>query len=101
MAGPNKGLSPENITEFITALEDNVFPLYHEAISNHYKMILDTLHSQGMEKDNVTAGLINGMALVSFELSVKWSLMLFAIMSEDDFDPTDPTTMDLLKQMVH
>lgn len=83
-------LDIDNIKELVELFEKKVFPAYAESLSAEQAEILTFLNQQNLTKDQIIAGLIQGMSHTSFQLAVKLSFLLATAMNNPDFDFKNP-----------
>lgn len=93
-------VDPDNITEYIKAVEENIFPLFAETLKQQQIQLVKILKNEKLNKDQIVSGTIQGMANLSFQLAVKLSLLLAAAMNDPDFDFTDPDRLEKLKGLL-
>lgn len=91
----------DNITEFIKAVEENIFPLFAETLKGQQIQLVKILKNEKLNKDQIFSGTIQGMANLSFQLAVKLSLLLANAMNNPDFDFTDPEQLEKLKELLN
>lgn len=83
-------LDIDHIKELVELFEKKIFPVYAESLSAEQAEILTFLNQQNLTKDQIIAGLIQGMAHASFQLAVKLSFLLASAMNNPDFDFHNP-----------
>ncbi|KGG81084.1 hypothetical protein Y919_02700 [Caloranaerobacter azorensis H53214] len=90
------GININNISKYVEVIEKNLFPIYTDSLVKNQQKIIKELKEKGFNDTQVITGLIQGMANTSFQLAVKLSFLLAAIMNNPDFDLTDEETIKLI-----
>lgn len=83
-------LDVDNIKKLVELFEQKVFPAYADSLGAQQAEILSFLNQQNLTKDQIIAGLIQGMSHTSFQLAVKLSFLLATAMNNPDFDFENP-----------
>lgn len=89
----------DHIKKTIELLEQKVFPAYAESLSAQQGEILNFLNQQNLTKDQIIAGVVQGMSHSSFQLAVKLSFLLASALNDPDFDFENPQDLQEITNM--
>ncbi|WP_429844542.1 hypothetical protein [Brevibacillus sp. FIR094] len=90
-----------DLDKFVSVLEEKIFPLYEQKFVDNQRELLELLHSQGLEKDQIIAGLIQGMSQTSFRLATKLSFVLVYSLLAQSEEEDISDVMKKVEQMLH